>query len=70
MAGSSKKLGYQLCKRKGAREMNMHVLFVHFFMESGIQRRKIGPKLNKNIRRSAAIFTNLSVGPSVVVIEV
>ncbi len=70
MATSSKKLGYQLCKRQGAREMDMYVLLVHIFEESGIQRRKIGPKLNKNFRRSAVIFADLNAGPSVVVIGV
>jgi len=58
MATSSKKLGYQLCKRQGAREMNMYLLLFHIFVKSEIRRRKIGPKLNKNIRRSAAIFAD------------
>ncbi len=70
MTMSSKKLGYQLCERQEARERNMSFLLVHIFVENGFQKRKIGPKLNKNIRRSAAIFTDLSIGPSAVVIGV
>ncbi len=68
MATSLRKLGFQFCKRQGAREMDMYLLLILIFVESGIQRRKIGPKLNKNIRRSAAIFADLNAGPSVVVI--
>ncbi len=48
---------------------NMHLLVVHFFMESGIPRRKNVPKLKKNIGRTTVIFVDLNT-PSAVVIGV